>query len=106
MISCSEIWAVPNKHVFYINEIKVFDQSFLLGAAYFLTPYLICFVFKGTSPEEGVGLCFSICEYLLNLKVKFMSGLKVCDGCVKLHLFCNGNKLYLYFKLSSTRHIS
>ena len=26
--------------------------------------------FIGTSPEEGVGLCFAICEYLLQLKVK------------------------------------
>lgn len=24
---------------------------------------------RGTSPEEGIGICYAACEYLLNLKV-------------------------------------
>lgn len=27
---------------------------------------------RGTSPEEGIGICHSICEFLINIKVLYL----------------------------------
>ena len=43
---------------------------------------LVCI---GTSSEEGVGLCFAICEHLLQKKVVVCVCVCVCDGIVITH---------------------
>lgn len=65
----------------YVNERKIIIRSLL--TAYFPTPQISYIIHnvsdrsliiidelgRGTSAEEGIGLCHSVCEFLLSLKV-------------------------------------
>ena len=57
----------------FLPVFSSFLNSFLLEETQpcsgYHTCHVFCHILSGTAADEGVGICHSVCEYLINLKV-------------------------------------